>query len=130
MNLKRNACWRFNTPVTISLFAEIESVDANDPQGMSIHQDLGRFLIETMPDHSWVIESNLREHRFNVIGAPGSEGHLVLVELNTPQRSRLGGRRLTSNAIMPANRSGKVQPDSYTSRRLPWFLLGHSKGRP
>ena len=48
-------------PDNISLFSEIKSINVNAPAGVSVHQDLGCILCETMPGHNWRIENNLRE---------------------------------------------------------------------
>ena len=68
-------------PENISVFSEIKSIDLSAPAGASIHQDLGRILCETMPDHNWRLENHLRENRFNLMGSPESNEYLVLVEL-------------------------------------------------
>jgi hypothetical protein len=68
-------------PENINVFSEIKSLDLSAPAGASIHQDLGRILCETMPDHNWRIENVLRENRFNLLGSPESNKYLVLVAL-------------------------------------------------
>ena len=68
-------------PENISVFSEIKSIDLSAPAGASIHQDLGRILCETMPDHNWRIENVLKENRFNLLGSPESNKYLVQVEL-------------------------------------------------
>jgi len=68
-------------PENDRVFSEIKSIDLSAPAGASIHQDLGRILCETMPDHNWRLENHLRENRFNLMGSPESNEYLVLVEL-------------------------------------------------
>ena len=68
-------------PENISAFSAIKSIDLSALAGGSIHQDLGRILCETMPDHNWRIENVLRENRFNLLGSPESNKYLVLVAL-------------------------------------------------
>ena len=68
-------------PENISAFSAIKSIDLSAPAGGSIHQDLGRILCETMPDHNWRLENHLGEKRFNLMGSPESNKYLVLVEL-------------------------------------------------
>ena len=77
-------------PENISVFSEIKSIDLSAPAGASIHQDLGRILCETMPDHNWRLENHLRENRFNLMGSPESNEYLVLVELELPPSKACG----------------------------------------
>jgi hypothetical protein len=68
-------------PENISLNGGWKPIDVNEPVGVSIHQDLGRVLVSTMPGHSWMIESDLRDGTFALDGEPIDGGHSVRVEV-------------------------------------------------
>ena len=65
----------------ISLNGGWKPIDVNEPVGVSIHQDLGQVLVSTMPGHSWMIESDLRDGTFALDGQPTDGGHSVRVEV-------------------------------------------------
>jgi len=99
-------------PENISVFSEIKSIDLSAPAGASIHQDLGRILCETMPDHNWRLENHLRENRFNLMGSPESNEYLVLVELGIrPSKgcSRVAGcwRSIVESPFRPSPRHAR-----------------------
>jgi hypothetical protein len=68
-------------PENISLNGGWKPIDVNEPVGVSIHQDLGRVLVSTMPAHSWMIESDLQDGTFALDGEPVDGGHSVRVEV-------------------------------------------------
>ena len=68
-------------PENISLNGGWKPIDVNEPVGVSIHQDLGQVLVSTMPGHSWMIESDLRDGTFALDGQPADGGHSVRVEV-------------------------------------------------
>ena len=68
-------------PENISLNGGWKPIDVNEPVGVSIHQDLGRVLVSTMPGHSWMIESDLTDGTFALDGEPVDGGHSVRVEV-------------------------------------------------
>ena len=68
-------------PENISLIGGWKPIDVNEPVGVSTHQDLGRVLVGTMPGHSWMIESDLRDGTFALDGQPADGGHSVRVEV-------------------------------------------------
>jgi hypothetical protein len=71
-------------PENISLNGGWKPIDVNEPVGVSIHQDLGRVLVSTMPGRSWMIESDLRRGIFTLVGQPADRGHQVRVEVGIP----------------------------------------------
>ena len=68
-------------PENISLIGGWRPIDGNEPVGVSTHQDLGQVLVSTMPGHSWMIESDLRDGTFALDGQPAEGGHSVRVEV-------------------------------------------------
>ena len=68
-------------PENISLNGGWKPIDVNGPVGVSIHQGLGQVLVSTMPGHSWMIESDLRDGTFALDGQPADGGHYVRVEV-------------------------------------------------
>ena len=99
-------------PENISLNGGWKPIDVNEPVGVSIHQDLGQVLVSTMPGHSWMIESDLRDGTFALDGQPADGGHSVRVEVGiAPAEAALSVARwwrLVSEPLLVSPKLGRA----------------------
>jgi len=99
-------------PENISLNGGWKPIDVNEPVGVSIHQDLGRVLVSTMPGHSWMIESDLTDGTFALDGEPVDGGHSVRVEVGIAPaeavRSVTRWWRLVSEPLLVSPKLGRA----------------------
>ena len=99
-------------PENLSSIGSWNPLNGNEPVGVSTHQDLGRVLVSTMPGHSWMIESDLRDGTFALDGQPADGGHSVRVEVGVAPaeavRSVARWWRLVSEPFLVSPRLGRA----------------------